>query len=190
MRWVRQWLLVLVIPMALAGCASPSFQSDSLSVLQERAGRFSMQAQSVNQPPDALQGSFVWRKLVGGWQLDLNTPVGSTLARLSVTPEGAMLEQPDAPTRRAVSAEELLATILGAPVPLDALQDWIDGRVRHESEVTQLVRDSQGRVMSFEQAGWQVSFDRYGAFGPGRIRLQGRQLDQDIDLRLVFEQPA
>ncbi len=149
-----------------------------------------MQAQSANQPPDALQGSFVWRKLVDGWQLDLNTPVGSTLARVSVTPRGALLEQPDAPTRGAASAEELLTTIFGAPVPLDALQDWIDGRVRHDNEVTKLLRDSQGRVMSFEQAGWQVSFDRYGDDGPGRIRLKGRQLDQDIDLRLVFEQPA
>lgn len=174
----------------LAGCATPSFEPDGLVVLQERQGRFSVQTQSVNKPPDATQGSFVWRKLTSGWQLDLKTPLGATLARLTVTPSGATLEQPDAPTRRAESGQALLASILGAPVPLDALEDWIDGRVLDDGSVTDMVRDSDNRVVSFRQFGWQVAFDRYGELGPGRITVKGRQLDQDIDLRLVIEQPA
>lgn len=190
MRLVGRWLRILWMPLLLAGCAAPSFESDGLKVIEQRQGRFSIQTQSLNQPPDATQGSFVWRKLARGWQLDLNTPLGATLARLTITPMGATLEQPDASTRRAESGQALLSEILGAPVPLDALEDWIEGRVRDDGTITDMVRDSEGRVVSFKQLGWQVGFDRYGHSGPARITVKGRQLDQDIDLRLVIEQPA
>lgn len=158
-------------------------------VLKERAGKFSVTSQAPNEATEAVQGSFVWRRLASGWQLDLNSPLGATLARLTVSPAGAMLEQPDAPVRRAASGEDLLARVLGASVPLDVLEDWIDGRVIDDRDVANVERDDQGRIVSFMQSGWQVTFDRYGASGPGRVSAAGSQFGRSVTLKLVADQP-
>lgn len=186
---VRRSFLGLGV-LALVGCTTPSFESEDSLILKERNGRFSVQTQAPHEPVQAVQGSFVWRRLTSGWQLDLNSPLGATLARLTVMPAGAILEQPDAPIRRAASGSELLVGVLGASVPLDVLEDWIDGRVLDDSKVTQIKRDTQGRIRSFVQSGWQVTFDRYGPGGPALVSAQGNERGQRVTLRLVAEQPT
>lgn len=172
----------------VGGCATPQFESQQARVLKERAGKFSVVILAANDDRESVQGSFVWRRLVSGWQLDLKSPLGATLARLTVEPSGATLEQPDLPLRRAASGEDLLAGVLGAKVPLDVLEDWVDGRVIDDAKVTNLRRDKQGRIASFNQAGWQVTFDRYGDSGPARVTAKGEQLGRSVTLRLVAEQ--
>jgi outer membrane lipoprotein LolB len=186
MWFARVWVVGVV---GLAGCATAPPVTD-VAVLKERQGRFSVQSTVPMQQTEAVQGAFVWRRLATGWQLDLNSPLGATLARLTVTPEGARLQQPDAPERRAASARDLLANVLGAPVPVDALEDWVDGRLQTNAAVTEVKRDDLGRVVSFRQDAWRVRFARYGQDGPGRIDVSGHQQGQDIELRLVVEQPA
>lgn len=183
------WLATVWLVLAVTGCAAPQIESQNDLVLKQRQGKFSVQTQLPNAPIEAIQGNFVWRHLDKGWQLDLQSPLGSTLARLTVSAAGATLETPDAPTQRAVSGEELLAGVLGAPVPLDVLEDWIDGRVLNEDKVTNVKRDAQGRIVSFNQSGWLVSFDRYGEYGPARVSAQGKQQDRLVTLRLVADQP-
>lgn len=189
-RWSMWFGLTLVAGLVgLTGCASTPPATETV-VLKERQGRFSVQVAAAWQDVEAVQGGFVWRRLATGWQLDLNSPLGATLARLTVTPEGARLQQPDVAERQAASASDLLADVLGASVPVDALQDWVDGRVQTDASVTDLKRDDLGRVMSFQQGPWQVQFARYGQTGPGRIDVKGNQRGRDIELRLVIEQPA
>ena len=181
----------LVLVAGLSGCATaPPAGNDR--VIDERQGRFSVQSRQAMTPAEAVQGSFVWRRLVTGWQLDLNSPLGATLARLTVTPTGASLQQPDQPLLRAASARQLLTGVLGASVPVDALEDWIEGRVDddHGGAVTNIERDELGRVVAFDQAGWRVRFTRYGPSGPGRIDATGQQQGRELELRLVIEQPA
>ena len=186
-RWVGAAVLAGVI--GLAGCASTPPVPNEL-VLKERQGRFAVQTSGAFQEPQAVQGGFVWRRLASGWQLDLNSPLGATLARLTVSPTGASLERPDAPDRRAASASALLAEVVGAPVPVDALEDWIDGRIKDDSRVTSLKRDELGRVVSFAQGVWRVRFAQYGQAGPGRIDINGNRQGQNIKLRLVVDQPV
>lgn len=181
----------LAVAAALGGCASAPPVTDE-QVIDERQGRFSVQSRQAMAQPEAVQGSFVWRRFASGWQLDLNSPLGATLARLTVTPTGASLQQPDEPLRRAASARLLLAQVLGAPVPVDALEDWIDGRVDagNEGLATNIERDELGRVVAFDQGGWRVRFTKYGPRGPGRIDATGQQEGRELQLRLVVEQPA
>lgn len=174
---------------ALTGCATTPMAPDVV-VLKERQGRFSVQSLAPLQQPEAVQGAFVWRRLATGWQLDLNSPLGATLARLTVTPAGARLQQTDVPDRQASSAGELLAGVLGAPVPVDALEDWVDGRLQTNAPVTSIKRDDLGRVVSFRQGVWSVQFAKYTETGPGRIDVKGKQQGREITLRLVVEQPV
>lgn len=183
-----RWLALAVLVLTLVGCATPGFDTEQAQVLKERAGKFSVLAQAPNEPPEAVQGSFVWRRLAQGWQLDLKSPLGSTLARLTILPDGATLEQPDAPVQRAASGEQLLASVLGASIPLDVLEDWIDGRVVDDDKVANVARDSEGRIVSFTQAGWLVNFDRYGPAGPARVSAEGRQFGRSVTLKLVADQ--
>ncbi|MCD8517342.1 MAG: outer membrane lipoprotein LolB [Burkholderiaceae bacterium] len=187
--WLGYGSLWLASTLLMAGCATTPLESQQNLVLKERAGKFSVVTLAANDDSESVQGSFVWRRLVSGWQLDLQSPLGATLARLTVEPTGATLEQPDAPLRRAASGEDLLAGVLGAKVPLDVLEDWVDGRVIDDDKVTSLKRDRQGRIVSFNQAGWQVMFDRYGESGPARVTAKGQQLGRSVTLRLIAEQP-
>lgn len=185
-RWLTSvgfWLLVLV----LSGCAAPDPGHQTSGVLEQRHGRFSVQSTEAGQLPETVQGNFVWRKLASGWQLDLNSPLGATLARLTVVPGQAVLERPDAPPRRAVSGQMLLADVLGAAVPVDALEDWMQGRLGDTKDVGDVKRDDLGRIESFLQGGWRVNFDRYGDSGPELMRVLGRQGTRNVSLRLVLD---
>jgi outer membrane lipoprotein LolB len=177
------WLLALF----LSGCAAPDPGRVSVGVLEQRHGRFSVQSTQVGELPETVQGNFVWRKLSVGWQLDLNSPLGATLARLTVRPDSAVLEQPDSPMRRAASGEQLLASVLGAAVPVDALEDWMKGRIGRGSDVREVKRDSFDRIESFTQGSWRVNFDRYGQSGPELVRVSGRQGTRTVSLRLVLD---
>ncbi|UOD50779.1 outer membrane lipoprotein LolB [Orrella daihaiensis] len=187
---IARGLLVITLALSVASCAAPVLKPEQSLVLKEREGKFSVLTETSNDERESVQGSFVWRRLVSGWQLDLKSPLGATLARLTVEPTGAMLEQPDAPLQRADSGDDLLARVLGATVPLDVLQDWADGRVIADNKVTDVERDQLGRIVSFRQSGWQVDFDQYGDSGPARVTAHGKQLGRSVTLRLVAQQPS
>lgn len=189
MRWFHG-LAIAFVASVLVGCATVPSEPGDVLVLKQREGRFSVQTQAPNEADQAVQGSFAWRRLTSGWQLDLKSPLGATLARLTVSAGGATLEQPDAPARRAQSGQELLASVLGASVPLNVFEDWMDGRLVDDSKVTRIERDAQNRIVSFVESGWQVKFDRYGDSGPTRVSVQGTQAGRSVILRLVLEQPV
>lgn len=170
----------------LVGCAGPSSETTDSGVVNVRQGRFTVVTKSVNEAEQAVHGNFVWRRKLGQWQLDLSTPLGTTLARVTVTPGGAALEQPNQMVRRASSASALVSRVFGAPVPLDAIEDWIEGRVV-EADVQDVTRDSLGRISGFSQAGWRVRFERYGERGPNLLGVSGRQGERDIQIRLTVD---
>src|SRR3546814_10947988 len=61
-------------------------------------------------------------------ELDLANPLGSTLARVEVTPAGATLFRSDGTTQQARTADALVAQVLGSPIPVEGLRDWLRGR--------------------------------------------------------------
>lgn len=185
---IRSLWAVLAFMLVLTGCSGPEPVVMEPGVINLRQGRFALQVKGgLNQPDNSVQGNFAWRRLSQEWQLDLSTPLGTTLARLNVTPTGASLQRPDAQPERARSAQDLLVAVFGAKVPVDALEDWIDGRVV-QAGVTDVKRDSLGRITGFSQAGWRVGFERYGQQGPNLIRVSGVQDGREVELRLSIDQ--
>ena len=181
------FLLCLVF--FLGACATPTPPLGS-EWLFERQGRFALVAEGAGQRSSSTQGGFKWRESVQVWQIDLLSPLGATLARLTVTPEVAVLQEPDAPEQRAASANQLLARLLREPVPVDAMKDWLKGQIVQTQDVTDLRRDDQGRIIGFKQSGWTVTFDRYDGQGPRLISASSSSAGRSLLLRLVVDDSA
>jgi len=169
----------------LSACATTPPLSGALSGT-ERHGRFALKATSPFEEPKAIQGNFLWQQTTDGWVLFLKSPMGATLAKLSVDAAGATLQRTDAPDQRANSPTVLMRQTLGEAVPVDALSDWIGGRLGDRANIAGVVRDDQGRVTAFEQQGWQVNFARYDSVGPTRMTLSTQAQGRDVVLRLVI----
>lgn len=178
-------LTCLCLGLLLSACATTTPAPEVLSG-KERQGRFALKATNPFEQPKAVQGNFRWQQTTEGWVLWLKSPMGATLAKLSVDAGGATLQSADAPDQRALSATALMQQTLGEPVPVDALNDWIYGRLGGGADITAVTRDDEGRVTAFEQRGWQVTFARYDSQGPTLMTLAKQSQGRDVVLRLVI----
>lgn len=182
-------LSVALLALTATACAAPTALVLDGSGL-ERQGRFAMRAQSPFEQPKAVQGNFRWQQTRSGWVLSLSSPMGATLARLSVDATGAVLRTPDAPDQRAVSATMLLRQAIGEPVPIDALEDWIQGRLGGAVGLTNITRNDADQVTGFTQGRWRVTFEQYDNIGPTRMTLSSQHQEREVMLRLVVNQPT
>ena len=85
-----------------------------------------------------------------------------------------------------MDADALSAKVLGTPLPVAKLRDWLQGRPG-AGDVQDLNRDEQGRPLSFGQEGWQLRLSRYDDLGPGLLRLERRDGPRHISVRLAID---
>ena len=134
-----------------------------------------------------MQGGFSWRDANGRLELDLINPFGNILARIEVTGKRAVLTQSNGTKLEALTPEELVKTAVGEAIPVKNLRTWLRSQTSVEPAMTRVTRDEQGRVASFEQAGWRVELSRFDASGP-RLLVLSRQDDaKKIVIRLVVD---
>lgn len=178
----------VVTSAVLAGCAGPARIAGE-GVAFERTGRFAVNVTEAGRAPEAVQGGFAWRDTGRVLRLDLVNPLGTTLARIVVEPNGAVLEHADGSTETAADADALVAKVLGVALPVVNLRDWLQGRPGAGNTVD-MVRDAQDRPESFSQGGWQLRLSRYDVLGPGLLRLDRRDGSRQISVRLAMDAPA
>lgn len=164
------------------------------SAERQYIGRFSV-VTALAGKRDSSSGRFKLAVDPKAVVLDLDSPLGSTLARVQVDPDGAMLTAPGDGGQRQVrgtSAEALTYEVLGWPLPVAGFRDWIDGRpvaARPANERT----TAEGK--GFEQDGWTIivleRFDQ-GRAAPRRLlfeRPEAQGSTPAITLRLVLDEP-
>ncbi len=179
----------------LAGCATPqkisSTERAGDTALQaapfERTGRFALNVSYGNGQRDALQGGFAWLDSGKRLVLDLANPMGSTLARVEVTPGRAIVTRSDGSTQEAADADGLVDMVLGSPLPVSGLRDWLRGRTGQGGSVSNLEKNSQGQLVGFTQDGWRVRLSRYDDQGPGLVQLNRDDSNRSISARLVID---
>jgi len=184
-------LLTLLLAAALAsGCAVtpprlPGVDNTLPPELAPRewAGRFSVSSQStaIDGRQDAAVGRFLLTSTPapGGRTLDLmlQSPFGQTLANARRLPDGtASLALSDGRTLTAASLDALLGQVIGWPLPLERLTDWLDDRFERV-----LARDSAGQVTAATDSGWQISRE------PNRWVLIRPQPDGQLRVVLVLD---
>lgn len=164
------------------------------SAERQYIGRFSV-VTTLAGKRDSSSGRFKLAVDPDATVLDLDSPLGSTLARVEVNPQGARLTAPGDGGQREVrgaNAEALTYEVLGWPLPVAGFRDWIDGRpVAARPSRERTTNDGSG----FEQDGWTVNvLERFneGRGAPRRLLLERPEMQGPtpaISLRLVLDEP-
>lgn len=179
--WLALWL-----PVLLAACASPPGIESSPDDAFNRTGRFAVMVTEAGADPQSIQGGFAWLDTGRRQQLDLANPLGSILARVLITPDGAVLTRSDGSTQVGANANALLAQVVGTNIPVQGLTRWLQGRLTGTNAVN-VKRDNQARPASFEASGWSVKLSRYDAQGPRLLALERRDGVRHVRVRLVVD---
>jgi len=129
-------------------------------------GRFSLTSimQSVDGAPQRTHqsGRFVLSLNGDAATLDLATPLGTTLARLHTSPQGARLQVPEGGRLREVydhDAQSLAQNVLGYPLPLEGLRWWIQGQPEPNQPARTTLKAN--RVATIEQDGWAIDIKQW-----------------------------
>lgn len=145
----------VLLALLLTACAAlPSAQGeqpsrDSLADFSLE-GRFALRYEEKN-----YSGRLSWRHLGNHNELLLSSPFGQGLAEIVSEPQQARLTLSDGKIYEAADAEMLTRQVLGYPLPLAQLTDWVRGRTAG-GEVD---RDSFGRVLQLWHEAWKIEYD-------------------------------
>lgn len=182
-------LLSLVLSVLLSACAAPQRASPEASAFH-RDGRFSITLTSLDGSQEAVQGGFSWTETEAGLRLDLTNPMGSTLARITVGSEGAVLQHRDGTQETAAHPDALVEKVVGSPIPVADLRYWLRGEAAMHADGAadkpSGQRNHDGHWVSLTQNGWNIELSRYDLWGPTLLRLVRSDAGQRIHVRLAM----
>lgn len=113
----------LALTLLLTGCASPRMPvADPLAYWSGR-----MAIQVLRQPPESMSASFELQGSAQKGELLMLSPIGTTLARLVWTPDGAQLIQ-GSKSVESIDLQTLVTRLTGTELPIAALFEWLAGR--------------------------------------------------------------
>jgi outer membrane lipoprotein LolB len=165
------WIATATLLACLSACSQfPARRPDASQASTAGAPQLALQGQ-LSIKLQAFQGldakgvsmGFFFNGGPQGGQLDLMTPMGSQVARVHWTPADAWL-QTDQGERHFDTLGALSAEVLGEPLPLAALMNWVQGRPDPD-----LPAATHITAQSFEQSGWQIDTTDIGI---GRLNAQ------------------
>jgi outer membrane biogenesis lipoprotein LolB len=155
----------------VAGCAQthgtlPERQGASENISEGQwAGRFSVKVERVtlvetqSSQQDSAQGAFNLESTLQGTSLELNSPLGQTIAMIRSTPLLATLTLADGRRFEATTAQDLLEKQLGWRLPIDRLpralaalrSDAIPGDSKAKTIAGALGRDWTAQLTELEE---------------------------------------
>ena len=119
--------------------------------------------------------------------LEIRSPVGGSLAKITITPGAASLER-NGEVVTAIDADTLIQNTLGLPLPARGLSDWLRGQARAGSNAS-IERNKQGQVSSITQDGWNLTYSWSHANRLEKLTMTRNSNISSIDIRLVFDNP-
>lgn len=146
------------LALALAGCSSLTPPEESPHSGELLAGRMSVQVDATaTEPAHNLTAAFELSGSPQRGRLDMNTPLGSTVARARWSPETVVVDTPQGQSRHA-SLDDMTRAVLGEVLPVPALFDWLRGRPWHGATST---TTAAPEPVGFNQLGWQVDLSHF-----------------------------
>jgi outer membrane lipoprotein LolB len=196
---IRRVLAYAACAAFLAGCATTSAPLSQAPVAAYRdtvnlAGRLSVNYQKDGKP-ESITGKFSWQQTPGRVDVSLASPLGQTIAAISVTPESATLTQADRPPRVAKDLETLTAESLGWSLPVSGLRDWLQGYATGADGKRFTASPANSNVTTRD--GWRLRFVSWqdgagaGAGAPQPKRIDADRNDgQELQIRIVIDPAA
>lgn len=157
-----RWLWLAALALLLAGCAVPP-RTPVAPGEKSWAGRLALAVEG--QASQSFSAGFELKGAPEAGELALYNPLGGTIAVLAWSPGNATLRGADGGTRQFPSLEALAQEATGAPIPVAALFDWLEGRATPVE-------------------GWQPDLSRVAG---GRLAARRVAPPPVADLRVVFE---
>jgi len=118
--------LAILMGLMLSGCATPSRTAKPFTTEQansaEWQGRISVQV--LGDSPSSMSAGFLLRGNAQNGELDLYSPLGTTLGALQWTPQQVLLNDGSKPQSFS-SLAELTQKATGASLPIDAIFGWL-----------------------------------------------------------------
>jgi outer membrane lipoprotein LolB len=157
---ITRRLSLLVLAAALAGCATSNANLSRATVGDYRdtidlAGRLSVNYHKEGRP-ESITGTFNWSQRPGRIDVSLASPLGQTIAAISVTPEAATLTQADRAPRTARDIDTLTAQSLGWELPVSGLREWLQGYAT-DAEGKRFVASPANNSV-YTRDGWRLRF--------------------------------
>ena len=168
---MRVWLVCLI---ALLQAACADLQSSAaLLTLGPPLLRFAAEGRiALRQGERSDHLRFRWEHAPESDVVLLMSPLGQGLAELTRDAAGARLVRADQATIAANTLPQLAQRVVGAPLPLEAMADWLRG-ARPD--------------LSGEADGWRVMISDTSAFRQGRLVriLEARR--EDVEVKLIVD---
>jgi outer membrane lipoprotein LolB len=158
------------------------------SALAAQAATFELTGRlSARRGNDALSANFRWTHERQRDELDLSSPLGQTIARLSSDASGVRLQTPDGRVETAGDWAALTTRALGWPLPVEGLASWIQG-VPRDGVPAAVERASDGMPAALRQEGWSVVYQAFERGSDGLSRPKRLTLDfAEVELRIAVD---
>jgi len=199
MRWMIRllaWLFALSAIGLIAGCSSlqtlPSLPQTDRNFQDNILiqGRFSV-AYEQNNRPQSVQGRFQWQQQGQRIDIDLMSPLGQTMAKISITPNSASIQPSGKEIKVAENVAELTEHSLGWSLPVAGMREWLQGFNRSSTNQRQMASLSGND--QFDTEGWHIQYVSWQqnsvAVYPKRIDLtRTSQQQHPLSLRIIIDQ--
>ena len=172
---ITRRLTLFAFAAALAGCASAPLSQSTVADYRETidlSGRLSVNYEKDGQP-GSVTGNFEWSQQPGRIDVSLASPLGQTLAEISVTPQGATLTQAGREPLSAQDIDTLTSQALGWSLPVGGLRDWMQGYATAADGTRFVASPANNNV--FTKDGWRLRFVSW------QDEKAGRPVPQRID---------
>jgi outer membrane lipoprotein LolB len=162
----------------LAGCATtsnvplanPTAQVGAYRDTIDLNGRLAVNYLKDGQP-QPINGNFTWTQRPGRIDVALFSPLGQTVAEITVTPEAATLKQSGREPRVEKDIDTLTAKSLGWTLPVSGLRDWLQGYAVDASGKRFAASPAHDSVVTND--GWRLRFVEWQN-GPGGAPMPRR----------------
>jgi outer membrane lipoprotein LolB len=169
---LKSWLLSLAA-LLLTGCAEFPPVSDLPLTLGPPLQRLTAEGRiSLRQGERRDHVRFRWEHTPESDVVLLMSPLGQGVAELTRDVRGARLTQPNQAVIAADSLSQLAQRVFGAPLPLEALADWLRGA---------------RPALSGNVEGWRVMISDTSAFRQSRLLRVMEVSREDVDFKLVVD---
>jgi outer membrane biogenesis lipoprotein LolB/tetratricopeptide (TPR) repeat protein len=118
--------------------------------------------------------------------LDIRSPMGGAMAKITINASGAKLEDGDK-IFEAHDADALLQSYTGLPLPARGLSKWLNGEARVGAPAS-IERDDKLRAQKIIQDGWTMAFQWTDKNQIKKLDLSRKSPTGLIEIKIIFEE--